>query len=171
MTPIGERSRKQSEIENDIRRALTALPATRIEVGSGGSGTTLEITLASDEPNALEQAGRAVEEELRTLAGIGAVTSSASLQAPEIQIVPDFARAAALGITSDAIASAVRVATNGDYSSSRAKLNLPQRQITIRVRFERKNRKFLKMALDTVDQQRKPICTVVFTVIRTSPAL
>ena len=144
LTPIGERSRKQSEIENDIRRALTALPATRIEVGSGGSGTTLEITLASDEPNALEQAGRAVEEELRTLAGIGAVTSSASLQAPEIQIVPDFARAAALGITSDAIASAVRVATNGDYSSSRAKLNLPQRQITIRVRFERKNRTTLE---------------------------
>lgn len=77
---------------------------------------------------------------MRTLKGIGAVTSSASLQAPEIQIVPDFTRAAALGVTSESISEAVRVATNGDYSSSMAKLNLPQRQVSIRVRLDPGNR-------------------------------
>ncbi len=64
------------------------------------------------------------------------MTSSASLQAPEIQIVPDLDRAAALGVTAEAISEAVRVATNGDYSSSLAKLNLPQRQLSIRARFD-----------------------------------
>lgn len=136
LTPIGARKESQQEIENNIRQALTALPGARVEVGSGGNGTTLEITLASDDANTLDQVGAALEEELRTLQGIGAVTSSASLQAPEIQISPDFTRAAALGVTSEDIAEAVRVATNGDYSTSMAKLNLPQRQISIRVRFD-----------------------------------
>ncbi|MGV1988203.1 efflux RND transporter permease subunit [Agrobacterium sp. 22-221-1] len=140
LTPIGDRDRKQSEIENDIRQALAALPGVRVEVGTGGNGTTLEITLASDDSNALDQAGNALEEQLRTLKGIGAVTSSASLQAPEIQIVPDFTRAAALGVTSETISEAVRVATNGDYSSAMAKLNLPQRQVSIRVRLDPDNR-------------------------------
>lgn len=137
---IGERSRKQAEIENDIRQAIAVLPGVRIEVGTGGSGTTLEITLASDDSGALDRVAGALEEQLRGLQGIGAVTSSASLQAPEVQIVPDLNRAAALGVTAEAISEAVRVATSGDYSSSLAKLNLPQRQLPIRVRFDPGNR-------------------------------
>ncbi|MHC2299742.1 efflux RND transporter permease subunit [Rhizobium mongolense] len=136
LTKIDERDRKQSEVEADIRQALSALPGVRVEVGTGGNGTKLEITLAGDDADSLDPAADALEGQLRSIEGIGAVTSSASRQAPEIQITPDFARAAALGVTSEAIADAVRVSTNGDYSNSMAKLNLPQRQISIRVRFD-----------------------------------
>ncbi|WP_439630232.1 efflux RND transporter permease subunit [Shinella sp.] len=137
---IGERDRTQSEIENDIRQALAVLPGIRVEVGTGGNGTTLQITLASDDPDALDRTAAALEDQLRTLQGIGAVTSSAALQAPEIQIVPNLDRAAALGVTAEAISEAVRVATNGDYAAALAKLNLPQRQLAIRVRFDPGNR-------------------------------
>ncbi|MGR9133103.1 efflux RND transporter permease subunit [Rhizobium leguminosarum] len=140
LSPIGERDRKQSEIENDIRQALSVLPGVRVAVGGGGNGTKLEITLASDDANALDSASTALEEQLRTLQGIGAVTSTAARQAPEIQIKPDFARAAALGVTSSAIAEAVRVATNGEYSADLPKLNLPQRQVPIVVRFSPETR-------------------------------
>ncbi|MGO7547530.1 efflux RND transporter permease subunit [Rhizobium leguminosarum] len=140
LSPIGERDRKQSEIENDIRQALSVLPGVRIAVGGGGNGTKLEITLASDDANALDSASTAFEEQLRTLQGIGAVTSTAARQAPEIQITPDFARAAALGVTSSAIAEAVRVATDGEYSADLPKLNLPQRQVPIVVRFSPETR-------------------------------
>lgn len=135
LPPIDERNRKQSEIENDIRQALSVLPGVRVEVGGGGNGTKLEITLAGDDANVLDSASTALEEQLRSLQGIGAVTSTAARQAPEIQITPDFARSAALGVTSSAIAEAVRVATNGEYSADLPKLNLPQRQIPIVVRF------------------------------------
>ncbi len=135
LTAIDERDRKQSEIENDIRTALSVLPGVRVAVGGGGNGTQLDITLASDDPYALDGASTALEEQLRTLGGIGAVTSSAARQAPEVQITPDFARAAALGVTSSNIAEAVRVATDGEYSSALPKLNLPQRQVPIVVRF------------------------------------
>ncbi|MBB3351499.1 multidrug efflux pump subunit AcrB [Rhizobium sp. BK049] len=150
LTPIGERDRKQSEIENDIRQALSVLPGVRVAVGGGANGTKLEITLASDDPNALDSASTALEEQLRTLKGIGAVTSTAARQAPEIQITPDFARAAALGVTSSAIAEAARVATNGEYSASLPKLNLPQRQVPIVVRFSPESR----TSLDDIKNMR-----------------
>ncbi|EJT02023.1 efflux RND transporter permease subunit [Rhizobium sp. CCGE 510] len=140
LPPIDERNRKQSEIENDIRQALSVLPGVRVEVGGGGNGTKLEITLAGDDANVLDSASTALEEQLRSLQGIGAVTSTAARQAPEIQITPDFARSAALGVTSSAVAEAVRVATNGEYSSDLPKLNLPQRQIPIVVRFSPETR-------------------------------
>ncbi|MBB2700902.1 efflux RND transporter permease subunit [Rhizobium phaseoli] len=140
LPPIDERDRKQSEIENDIRQALSVLPGVRVAVGGGGNGTKLDITLASDDANVLDSASTALEEQLRSLQGIGAVTSTAARQAPEIQITPDFARSAALGVTSSAIAEAVRVATNGEYSSDLPKLNLPQRQIPIVVRFSPETR-------------------------------
>ncbi|MBS1168200.1 MAG: efflux transporter permease subunit [Proteobacteria bacterium] len=140
LTPLNKRKLSQAQVEDELRRALKQLPGVQVEVGSGGNGTKLELTLASDDSSVLDQAATELETELRGLKGIGAVTSSASLQAPEVQITPDFARAAKLGITSEAIAKAVRVATNGDYSTSMSKLNLPQRQISIRVRFAPKTR-------------------------------
>ncbi len=140
LTPLDERKLSQAQVEDELRRALKQLPGVQVEVGTGGSGTKLELTLASDDSSTLDQAATELEIELRSLKGIGAVTSSASQQAPEVQILPDFARAAKLGITSEAIAKAVRVATNGDYSTSMSKLNLPQRQISIRVRFDPKTR-------------------------------
>ena len=131
-----ERRRGQAAVEADMRKRLRSLPGARIEVGRGGNGEQLQITLAGDDPVALDQAALAVETDLRTLKGIGNVTSSAALQRPEIQIRPDNARAASLGVTSTALADAVRLATYGDYSSDLPKLNLPQRQIAIRIRLD-----------------------------------
>ena len=134
LTPRTERSYKQALIEKEIRQALEPLPGVRVKLGSGNSGESLQIMLASDNPTLLATSSKAVERDLRTLNGIGSVTSSASLQRPEIQIKPDFARAADLGVTSTSLANAVRVATYGDYLTSLGKLNLPQRQIDVRVR-------------------------------------
>ncbi|PWC31288.1 efflux RND transporter permease subunit [Azospirillum sp. TSO35-2] len=136
LSPRSERHRAQSAVEAEMRGLLRQLPGARVEVGRGGNGEQLPITLASDDPVALEQAAAAVEADLRTLKGIGNVTSGAALQRPEIQIRPDFARAAALGVTSQDLADAVRMATYGDYSTAIPKLNLPQRQIAVRVRMD-----------------------------------
>lgn len=145
---LSDRDREQFEVENDLRHALSTLPGVRIEVGSGGSGSALQLSIISDDTVALDAAAIAVEEQVRSIGGIGAVTSSASLQAPEVQIIPDRDRAAALGVTPEAIAEAVRVATDGDYSQALAKLNLPQRQIPIRVRFDQGSRTSLEEIAD-----------------------
>ena len=130
-----ERPRKQ-DIEQRLREAMAELPGARVKVGLGGSNDKYILALASEDPQALSTAARAVERELRTIAGIGGVSSTASLVRPEIAVHPDFARAADLGVTSQAIAETLRVATVGDYEQFLPKLNLAQRQVPIVVRLD-----------------------------------
>lgn len=137
LKPRSERDKKQSEVEQDIRKALAGLPGTRVIVGGGGAGDEqLEITLVSDDAHQLDQTVRQVSQEIRTIPGLGNITSSAGLPRPEIQIRPDYAKAAELGVTSTDIAAVVRAATSGDFSTAMPKLNLPQRQVGIRVRLD-----------------------------------
>ena len=140
----GQRPVKQ-EIEADLRQRLAALPGVRAKVGLGGSGEKYILVLQGDEPTALAQAARAVEADLRTLPGLGSITSTASLARPEIAVLPDFARAADLGVTSGAIADTLRVATLGDYDAQLPKLNLAQRQIPIVVKLDDAARKDLSV--------------------------
>jgi multidrug efflux pump subunit AcrB len=90
--------------------------------------------LASENGPLLAEHARVVERELRSIPGIGNITSTASLVRPELVVRPDFARMADLGVTSAAIADTLRIATAGDYDQSLAKLNLAQRQVPIVVK-------------------------------------
>ncbi|PZP95403.1 MAG: RND transporter [Variovorax paradoxus] len=131
-----DRTRKQSQVEAAMRAQLRAIPGVRVTASGSSTGSTLEITLAGDDADLLNQAAQQAEQQLRSLQGIGNVTSSAALQRPEVQVRPDHARAAALGVTAEGLADAVRLATYGDYATALPKLNLPERQIAIRVRMD-----------------------------------
>jgi len=131
------RERDQRALEDVVRKRLADLPGTRVSFLSNEPGEQLMLVLAGDDPVALDAAALAVERELRGIRGLGSVSSSASLLRPELQIVPDSARAADLGVSTAAIAEAARVATSGDYTQRMAKLNLPDRQVPIRVGFAR----------------------------------
>jgi|APLak6261659701_1056019.scaffolds.fasta_scaffold00162_5 multidrug efflux pump subunit AcrB len=130
-----DREESVKEIESQIRSKLLELPGARFQVGPPDNGGKMQIALRSEDPVALIEAARRAEIELRTLNGIGGVTSSASLVRPEIIVRPDFARAADLGVTASSIGETVRVTTAGDYDISLAKLNLSERQVPIRVKF------------------------------------
>ncbi len=137
MTPRDERKgvTKQS-IEAQIRDAVEVLPGARVKVGFGGSAEKYILVLAGEDGNALATHAREVERELRTIPGIGNVTSTSSLVRPELIVRPDFARAADLGVTSAAIADTLRIATAGDYDQALPKLNLSQRQVPIVVKLK-----------------------------------
>ncbi len=152
LTTREERSRAQTAVENDIRKALKPLPGVRFTVGSGGAGDKMQVVLASDDGETLIKAAQAAERDLRTMQGIGNVVSGASLQRPEIHITPDYARAAELGVSTETLGQVVRVATNGDFSTRLPKLNLPQRQVPIRVQFDES----VRADLDTIRQLRIP---------------
>ena len=136
LTPRGERAgTTKQDIERQLREGLAVLPGVQVKVGFGGSsGEKYILVLASENGTLLTEHARIVERELRTLPGIGAVTTTASLVRPELVIRPDFARMADLGVTSEAIADTLRIATAGDYDQGLAKLNLAQRQVPIVVK-------------------------------------
>ncbi|MED5617945.1 efflux RND transporter permease subunit [Ideonella sp. BN130291] len=133
----------KQDIEAQLRQALEVLPGARVKVGLGASSEKYVLVLAGEDGQQLAHHAAIVERELRTIPGIGAVTSSASLVRPELIVRPDFARAADLGVTSAAIADTLRVATAGDYDQGLAKLNLSQRQVPMVVRLPDAARKDL----------------------------
>jgi len=124
----------KQDLEGQLRDGLAVLPGARVKVGLGASNEKYVLVLAGEDGRVLAQHAALVERELRTIPGIGAVTSSASLVRPELIVRPDFARAADLGVTSAAIADTLRIATAGDYDQGLAKLNLSQRQVPMVVK-------------------------------------
>jgi len=133
LAPRGERGGlTRQDIEAQLRKDLVLLPGARIGVGGGTEG--YELVLTSEDGQLLVRQAAIVERELRSIPGIGSVTSSASLVRPELVVRPDFARAADLGVTSAAIADTLRIATSGDYHQDLAKLNLSERQVPVVVR-------------------------------------
>lgn len=125
---------RKQQIEEQLRDALSVLPGVRVKIGLGGSSEKYVLVLAGDDPRVLADHAQNVERELRTIPGIGTVTSTASLLRPEWLVRPDFSRAADLGVTSAAIAEVLRVATTGDFEQNLAKLNLSERQVPVVVR-------------------------------------
>jgi multidrug efflux pump subunit AcrB len=135
--PMDGRERGQKELEREARARVADLPGARISYISTEPGELMQLVLASDDPHRLMEAAQALERDLRTIPGLGSISSSASLLRPELIIVPDPARAADLGVATADIAEAARIATTGDYRQRLAKLNLAERQIPIRVGFAR----------------------------------
>jgi multidrug efflux pump subunit AcrB len=121
-------------IEAQLRRALEVLPGVRVNVGFGGSAEKYMLVLSSEDGALLSAHAEVVARELRSIPGIGNVTSTSSLVRPELVVRPDTARAADLGVNTAAIADTLRIATLGDYEQGLAKLNLAQRQVPIVVR-------------------------------------
>lgn len=135
MTPRQERKGLSKQaLEGQLREALDVLPGVRVKVGFGGSSEKYVLVLAGEDGRALAEHAQKVERELRSIPGIGAVTSTSSLVRPELIVRPDFARAADLGVNATAIADTLRIATAGDYDQGLAKLNLAQRQVPIVVK-------------------------------------
>jgi len=128
-----DRKRSQQALENEVRERLADMPGMRMSFQGGEPGRALQLVLAGDDPVALARASRDVERDIRQLPGLGTVNSTAALVRPETIVRPDPARAADLGVSTADIAATTRVATRGDYEQYLSKLNLPERQVPIRV--------------------------------------
>jgi multidrug efflux pump subunit AcrB len=140
--PRGERP-SQAEIEAQVRTKLEAVPGARFALDGGGPGNNLQLILASDNNRALKATVQTLERELRGVAGLSNIRTTASLERPEIVVHPDLQRAAEQGVTAAAIGEVLRIATSGDFDANVARLNLDNRQIYIRLRLADASRKDL----------------------------
>jgi hydrophobe/amphiphile efflux-1 (HAE1) family protein len=147
LTHRSDRALSQSDLQRILQHELQSIPAARFSfmADMGGGGDRLQIVLRSDNFELLDRTMERVEREIRGIVGIGAIKSSATLTRPEIRIVPDLQRAAELGITPDTISEAIRIGTTGDVDFRLPKLDLPTRQIPIRVQLEESSRNHADM--------------------------
>ena len=134
LAPRAERGTKK-EIEQKISKILAEVPSARFTVGlSSGGESGYNFSLTSTDPHLLEQTAQQIMAEIRALPSAGAVTSDRSLPRQELTVTPNRLAMADKGVTTQDIATTLRVATVGDYEQRLSKLNLDTRQIPIVVR-------------------------------------
>ena len=134
LAPRAERGSKQ-DIEKRISSIVSELPGARFTVGlSLGGETGYNFSLTSTNPQILEQTAQQIMSDIRAIQGVGAVTSDRSLPRQELTVSPDRLAMADKGVTTQDIATTLRIATVGDYEQRLSKLNLDTRQIPIIVR-------------------------------------
>ncbi len=134
LAPRAKRGAKK-EIEQRISNILTEVPSARFTVGlSSGGETGYSFSLTSTNPQVLEQTVQQIMTEIRALPIAGSVTSDRSLPRQELTVTPDRLAMADKGVTTQDVATTLRIATVGDYEQRLSKLNLDTRQIPIVVR-------------------------------------
>src|SRR5690606_9403505 len=132
LTPRDQRA-SQQDLQIRIMEQLKPIPGVRLSFASSWSSKML-LTLSGEDPAQLDAAVTRIERDLRTLPNLGQISSKTSLLTPEVVIRPIPERAAELGVSTEAIGMVARFATSGDIDTGLAKLNLPSRQLPIRVR-------------------------------------
>jgi hydrophobe/amphiphile efflux-1 (HAE1) family protein len=176
LTSRHERKLSQAQIQSTLQNELQEIPGARFSymIEMGGGGDRMQVVFSSDDPAVLDKTVERVEREIRAIPGIGAVKSSAALTRPEIRVVPDLQRAAEMGITTDTISEAIRIGTTGDVDFRLAKLDLPSRQIPIRVQLQesaRNDMDFLRLLRVPTRRGSVPLEAVATTELSSGPAL
>jgi multidrug efflux pump subunit AcrB len=105
-----------------------------------GLGGKVQILLVGRDAAQLKKTSEQMAIEMRSVEGISDVTSSSALKRPEIQVIPDFAKASDHGVSVQQIARTATMATVGDVDFNLAKFDLADRQINIRVQIDPKLR-------------------------------
>ncbi len=136
LVPKSERTRKQKLLKSVISEKLAGIPDTRAWYVNERGERELSFALLSNDGAALDTAVGKLEAALRRVPGFSNVAANAALDRPEIRVVPKFEEAAKAGVSPDAIAETVRVATIGDAAANLAKFNAGDRLVPIRVQIE-----------------------------------
>ncbi|MCP5473648.1 MAG: efflux RND transporter permease subunit [Rhodanobacteraceae bacterium] len=120
MVPRSERSRSQSEVLADLRERLNAIPGIKAfaspppTVGGGnGRGEPLQFNVSGPELSEVAAASQALFARLAEMPELGKVDLDLNLDLPTLRLSVDRTRAAAAGLASVDIASALNVLAGG----------------------------------------------------------
>jgi multidrug efflux pump subunit AcrB len=137
LVPPSQRKLTQKQFESDLRPMLLAVPGIRFSfAGTGFSDKDVSVILSGDDGLALERVSERLLAEVQTIPQVVNVSSTASLQRPEVLIKPMFDRAAREGVSVQQIGRVAMLATLGDLDQNLAKFNMGDRQIPIRVQLD-----------------------------------
>ena len=173
--PPQGRERPQSEIEAEIFARLAAIPDIRAFKLNDRGSRDISYSILSRDEAALNLAVARLEEALRGEPTLAAVASEGALPRPEIQIVPDVEEAARLGVSTVAIAEAVRVSTIGDIDAALAKVGVDNRLIPVRVRLDDASRgdlaRIAALRVPTASGSSIPLAAVASVGIAEGPSV
>ncbi len=133
------RKLNQTQISEEIGRDLALVPDIRYWFLKDNGQRGFALVVAGRDGPAVNRVAADLTSQARRMVGekgqplLTNVVSTAELDRPELRVKPKTDLAADLGITTDVISEAVRIATIGDVDANLAKFNIDDRQIPIRV--------------------------------------
>lgn len=134
---VDKRDMTSDQFQKSMAKTLAAIPDARVtfrsQGGWGGAGRDISIVLGGEDPELLTKTANQLVGEMAKLNTLVAPRVSGDLNRPEIVIKPRLDLAASLGVTTQALSQAIRIATLGDIDQNSAKFSLSDRQIPIRV--------------------------------------
>ena len=129
-----DRHHTTEQVKNVIRPQLRSIPDVRVTTLGGFGSADVEIVLSGEDGAALGRTQTQLQQEMHGLKDITDPRPAPPPSAPELVIRPKPEEAARLGVTSQALAAVLRVATIGDIDANVAKFSEGERRIPIRVR-------------------------------------
>jgi HAE1 family hydrophobic/amphiphilic exporter-1 len=136
LTQRSERYRSSYAIQQQMRPILADFPDYRaafVQDNGASQGSDISVQFVGEDPAAVSAAANRLTAAMGQLASLTDVRSTSALRRPEIQVRPRQEDMARLGVTSDDLASAIRIATSGDAEQNLPRYDLADRQIAIRV--------------------------------------
>jgi HAE1 family hydrophobic/amphiphilic exporter-1 len=143
-----DRTMTATVFKNRIRPYLGSIPEVRVTLQGERGPADVEITLVGRDGDGLAQAAERVQQEMRALPQLANVRLAAPPAGPELVIRPKTAEAARLGVTAEALAEIVRVATIGDIDANVARMTEGQRRVPIRAQVAASARRDLTALAD-----------------------
>ena len=140
LTHKSHREKTQKQLQTEIGADVARIPDIRSWFLNDNGQRAVSLVVSGTDNAAVERVGAELASQMKRIPLIANVSSSAALNRPEILIVPRSDRAADLGISTEALADAIRVATIGDLDINLAKYNAGDRLLPIRVQLKRDTR-------------------------------
>ena len=139
------RERTSTDFQREVAPRLREIPDARVTFRNMNvaGGRDVSVLLAGSDPEKLQQAAQAIVEQMRQRREFRAARIEGDLRRPEIVITPRLDLAADLGVTTQALSQAIRVATQGEIDQGSARFSLSDRQVPIRVALEEGSRRTL----------------------------
>ena len=164
----------QDQISAEVFRRLAQIPDIRVRKLDDRGSPEFSYSLLADNEADLNAAAKMVVEKLRGVTTLEDVIADGALPRPELQITPRAEEAARLGVTAQAIAATVRVATVGDFDAALPKVSLDERLIPIRVQLSEVSRedvaRISNLKIQTKTGAMVPLSTVADVKLGEGPA-
>ena len=164
LKPKEERKLPQSRIQEEIGRNLADIPDIRYFFIQDDGQRQFQLVVTGRDGEAVTKVAADLTSQAKRLPMLVNVVSTAELDRPELRVYPRSEVAAELGVTTEAISEAVRIATIGDIGANLAKFDIGERQVPIRVQLKesaRESRQLIEeLKIATAAGAAVPLSTV-----------
>jgi hydrophobe/amphiphile efflux-1 (HAE1) family protein len=133
LVPRDQRPLGQARIKQEISAQLASVPDIRFWFLQDNGQRQIALVVSGRDAAAVTHAAAELTSQAKRIPLLANVVSTAELDRPELRVVPITDIAAELGVSTEAISEAVRIATIGDIGANLAKFDVGDRQVPIRV--------------------------------------